>query len=139
MRWITVAVLVAGFTAAGCDEPNTLTAPTALSTLDGSWRLARMSASGTTHTEPTTAGRFTVTFSGGRIQAKADCNTCAGAATLAGDRLTVGPLACTRAFCATSAPLDTQFTSLLDGALTVRVNDRLLVLTSAAGELGFER
>jgi heat shock protein HslJ len=86
-----------------------------------------------------TAGRFNVAFANAALQAKADCNACAGAATLAGATLTVGPLACTRAACA-SAPLDTRFASLLDGPLTVRVNARLLQLNNATGgELRFEK
>lgn len=85
-----------------------------------------------------TAGRFNVTFAADRLDAVADCNTCSGAATLSGSTLTVGALACTRAACA-SAPVDTRFTSVLSGAVTVRINDRLLQLNSAQGELRFER
>lgn len=97
-----------------------------------------MTSAAGVHNEPLTGGRFEVTFSAGRISAKADCNTCGGTATLSGATLTVGTLACTLAACP-SAPLDTRFAGLLGGSLTVRVNTRLLQLNSDVGELRFER
>ncbi len=49
------------------------------------------------------------------------------------------PLACTLAACA-SAPIDTRFTGLLTGPLTVRLNNRLLQLNDAqGGELRFQK
>lgn len=129
-------VLMAVWAAACSNE--TVTAPTSSTQLDGTWRLSQMTASGSVHNEALTAGRFDVTFATGRIEAKADCNRCAGAASLSGAMLTMSPLACTRAACA-SAPLDTRFASLLDGTVTVRVNQRLLQLNSSLGELRFER
>ena len=97
-----------------------------------------MTSGGTVHNEALTAGRFNVTFATDRLDAKADCNTCTGPTSLSGSTLTVSALACTRAACA-SAPIDTRFTSVLNGAVTVRINDRLLQLNSAQGELRFER
>ncbi len=129
-------VLMAALTA-GCSN-ETLTSPTSASQLNGLWRLSQMTQGGTVHNEELTAGRFNVTFSTDRIDAKADCNTCTGPALLSGSTLTVSALACTRAACA-SAPLDTRFTSVLNGAVTVRINNRLLQLNSSQGELRFER
>ena len=137
-RGVAMAMLVA-VGAASCSKDDTLTSPTSPAQIDGTWRLIQMTSSAGVHDEELTAGRFNVAFANAALQAKADCNTCAGAATLAGATLTVGPLACTRAACA-SAPLDTRFASLLDGPLTVRVNARLLQLNNATGgELRFEK
>lgn len=130
-----IALILIG--AASCSS-DTLTSPTSASQLNGTWRLSQMTQGGTVHNETLTAGRFSVTFAADRIDAKADCNTCTGPAPLSGSTLTVSALACTRAACA-SAPLDTRFTSVLNGAVTVRINDRLLQLNSAQGELRFER
>jgi heat shock protein HslJ len=122
---------------ASCSN-ETLTSPTSAEQLNGTWRLFQMTQGGAVHNETPTAGRFNATFVTGRIDLKADCNTCSGPATLSGSTLTVGALACTTAACA-SAPIDTRFTSVLSGAVTVRINDRLLQLNSAQGELRFER
>jgi len=133
---IAAAVLIAIGTAS-CSS-DTLTSPTSAAQLNGTWRLSQITQGGTVHNEDLNAGRFNVTFATDRLDAKADCNTCSGPATLSGSTLTVGALACTRAACA-SAPVDTRFTSVLSGAVTVRINDRLLQLNSAQGELRFER
>ena len=137
-RWtgLAGAALIA-VGSASCSS-DTLTSPTSASQLNGTWRLFQMTQGGSVHNEELTAGRFNATFSTDRIDVKADCNTCTGPATLSGSTLTVSALACTRAACA-SAPLDTRFTSVLDGALTVRINNRLLQLNSAQNELRFER
>ena len=134
-----VMALLLATGAASCSKDETLTSPTSSAQIDGTWRLIQMTSSAGVPNEELTAGRFNVTFANAGVQAKADCNTCAGAATLSGAPLTVGALACTRAACA-SAPLDTRFTGLLDGPLTVRVNARLLQLNnSTGGELRFEK
>ena len=138
VRWagLALAALVA-ISIASCSK-DTLTSPTSSTELDGTWRLFQMTTGSTVHNEDLSAGRFGVTFATGRVEAKADCNQCTGAATLSGSTLTVNALACTRAACA-SAPLDTRFSGLLSGALTVRLNNRLLQLNSVQGELRFER
>jgi heat shock protein HslJ len=124
---------------ASCSEDAGLTSPTTAAQLDGTWRLYEMTDSSGVHREDLSAGRFSVTFSIGSIQVKADCNTCAGAANLSGSTLTVNALGCSRAACS-SAPVDGRFTTLLSGAQTVRLNDRLLQLNAAqGGELRFER
>ena len=75
----------------------------------------------------------------GEVAAKADCNSCSGTSTLSGATLTIGALACTFALCA-SEPIASRFTGLLTGALTVRINDRLLQLNDTrGGELRFEK
>ncbi len=133
---VAAAVLIAICTASCSNE--TLTSPTSSTQLEGTWRLFQMTTGSTVHNEDLAASRFGVTFTTGRIEARADCNQCTGAATLSGATLTVNALACTRAACV-SAPLDTRFSGLLTGALTVRINERLLQLNSSQGELRFER
>ena len=133
-----VLVLVAAATASSCSD-NNLTSPTSPAQLDGTWRLFQMTSSAGVHNEDLAAGRFNVTFNAGTLQAKADCNSCSGPASLSGSTLTVGALTCTLAACA-SAPIDGRFRALLSGALTVRINARLLQLNDAqGGELRFEK
>lgn len=131
--WLVVTALAV----AGCTEAG-LTSPSSPADLEGTWRLFQLTTPAGVHNESLTAGRFEVTFTNGRIGAKADCNSCGGTASLAGATLTVSNLACTLAACP-SAPIDSRFTGLLNGTLTVRVNNRLLQLNSDAGELRFER
>lgn len=130
-------VLAAG--ASGCSEEG-LTAPTSATQVNGTWRLQQMAGTGNTgvHNEDLNANRFSATFSTGRVELKADCNTCTGAANISGATLSVNALACTRAACA-STPLDTRFSAFFDGAITVRVNSRLLQLNSDRGELRLEK
>lgn len=124
--------------AGACSEEG-LTAPTSAAQVNGTWRLQQMTATGNAvHNEDLNANRFSATFSTGRVELKADCNTCTGAANISGATLSVNALACTRAACA-SAPLDTRFSAFFDGAITVRVNSRLLQLNSDRGELRLEK
>jgi heat shock protein HslJ len=125
-------------TTSGCSETDLLTAPTSAARVDGTWRLIQLDGAGVSHSESFTAGRFAMTLADDRVLVKADCNTCAGTAVLAGDLLTVTALACTRAVCA-SAPLDLQFTQAVAGSHTVRLDATRLHLTSSRGEVRFQR
>ena len=133
-----LAALLLSAVLASCSS-DSLTAPTSAAQLDGTWRLFQMTSGDGVHNEDLTAGRFNVVISGSTLTAKADCNSCSGTSTLSGATLTIGPLGCTFALCA-SESIASRFTGLLTGALTVRVNDRLLQLNDAqGGELRFEK
>ncbi len=64
-----------------------------------------------------------------RLSARADCNTCSGSYTLSGTTVTIGPLACTRAFCG-EASLDTPFTQGLTDARELTLDEQLLQIKS---------
>jgi heat shock protein HslJ len=134
------ALLLAVCGVVGCSGGDTLTSPTSAAELQGRWRLFWLSDATGVHREDLSADRFALTFSAGRLDVEADCNTCTATTTLTDSTLAVDALACTRAACA-SAPLDTRFTALLDGRLTVRINSRVLQLNppQGQGELRFER
>lgn len=123
---------------AGCNEGDTLTAPTSSARVDGTWNLVQIASSTVTLTEARTANRFALTLAGDRALLKADCNTCAGAFLLDGETITLSLQACTRAFCP-SSPLDTQVVQAVDGQHTVRLNVSRLQFTSPRGEVRFER
>lgn len=124
--------------AAGCNEGDLLTAPTASARVDGTWNLVQLSAGGVSLTEAKSQSRFVLTLAGDRALFKADCNTCAGDFRLDGDQITLTPQACTRAFCQ-SSPLDTQVVAAITGTHTVRLDAVRLQLTSPRGEIRFER
>jgi len=135
----SVAAALAVALSVGCTEGvETPNGPTSVTVIEGSWRLQDMTLTGGSARTPPSADRFTLAIAGDTVQARADCNTCAGRGTLAGTAFTVGPLACTRAACA-SAPFDTQFVGLLDGTSTVAVDATRLWLTSPRGTLRFVR
>ena len=86
-------------------------------------------------------GPFTAEFGAdGRVQLRADCNRCSGTYTAGSRNLTVGPMACTRAFCTATAPLDTTFAALVGSAQTwTSSDDQHLELASTSGVLRFQR
>ena len=101
------------------------------------WRLESMeTASGTF--VPADRDRFTVEFrADGTIGVIADCNQCGGAYSVDGDRLTVGPLACTLIACPTAE--GQRFAALLDGTTSVDADENELEIESADGTLEFTR
>jgi heat shock protein HslJ len=100
------------------------------------WHLESLQRAGGLMVAPPPGSFFLRFGEEGRLDVRADCNGCGGTYSLNGDRLAVGPLACTRAFCP-SAPFDTQFVQLAEAATTVERHEEALVLRSAAGMLRF--
>ncbi len=82
---------------------------------------------------------FTLMLTGdGKVTARADCNRASGGYSMSGHTLSVGPIASTRAYCAT-APVDQQFLMLLGGENVVAASDATLELSSPRGTLRFRR
>jgi len=143
-----LAVPVLAAFVAGCsDSPVTPTSPTAgsgslaltASQLSGAWTLTSMQAAGQ-GVQPVPAGAaYTLSFADGRFSVRADCNSCGGTYTLAGNTVTLGPnLACTRAACPTMQ-FEASYTNVLSGEATVALSADTLILTSARGTLYFTR
>ena len=134
MRARTGAV-AAAVLAFGCG--GTVTGPSDVTGV--TWRLQSLErADASVVTSP--AGNFTLRFAeGSRLEVRADCNTCGGSYALAGSDLTVGALACTRAFCTTSAPFDTEYVTVLDAATRVEQSGGTLLVRGPSGVLRFVR
>jgi heat shock protein HslJ len=108
--------------------------------VQGEWRLQAIQQPGGGTTTIADPARFTISFGAdGRLSVRADCNSCGGSYRLADGSLSTGPLACTRAFCVSTAPLDTVFVTVLDGRSTVRLGGGRLTVRSERGTLVFER
>ena len=107
--------------------------------LAGTWRLLSIRAAGGA-TMPTPAGAdYTLTLGDGRLSTRADCNICNGSFSLAGERVTAGPLlACTRAACRTME-FENAYTGLLSGEGTVALSGTTLQVSSDRGVLQFTR
>ncbi len=82
---------------------------------------------------------FTLMLTGdGKVTARADCNRASGGYSISGHTLSIGPIASTRAYCAT-APVDQRFLMLLGGDNVVTASDATLELSSPRGTLKFTR
>jgi heat shock protein HslJ len=104
----------------------------------GVWRLESMEPATGAIFVPSDPSRFTVEFKAdGTIGVRADCNQCGGSYTLAGNRLTVGPLACTLIACPTGE--GQQFAALIDGDTSVDADDDELEIESSDGSLELTR
>ncbi len=107
----------------------------------GQWRLVSLQPTGGAM-QPVPAGTsFTADFGGdGRVAAVVDCNRCSTSYEATADTLRVGPaMACTRAYCASSAGFDDTYTTLLTLSSAWRVEGRTLELRGEAGALSFAR
>lgn len=131
------ALCLAASAAVGCDDA--LTAPSVVSILTGSsWTVDTIARRGTGAVAPPGAERFTLIFgTEGRVSVQADCNRCSGSYTVADGSVTIGALACTRAFCP-SAPIDTDYVAILGGESAVQRTHGGLALQSARGEVRFK-
>ena len=115
-----------------------LTSPD-VSAIPGTWNLVSIQPAGEAEQVKPSGASYTLTFADGRLSTRVDCNSCAGAYTVDGQKLVAGPLlACTRAACATMA-FENTYTKLLGGESTVALSDGALVLTSPRGVLRFMR
>ena len=106
-----------GVTLPPADGGGTLTAQSRLD-LVGAWHLVSVAETGKPSVTVGEPERFTAEFGAdGRVSLRADCNRCTGGYTATAGALTVGPMACTKAYCS-SAPLDMTFTKLVSDATT---------------------
>lgn len=106
----------------------------------GSWTLVAQQPAGEAESAPPVGSTFGFQIVDGRAAVTADCNRCNGTAAIGDNSLTVGPtLACTRAFCTTSAPFDTTFVRILAAESVANIDGSLLTLRSERGILRFTR
>jgi heat shock protein HslJ len=81
--------------------------------------------------------KYEVTFgANGTVSGRVDCNQCGGPYTVNGSALDIGTLSCTLALC--SGPgLDPKFTTALENALSVDVDEDELVIEGGGYTLRF--
>ena len=74
------------------------------------------------------------------VSVRADCNRCSGSYDAPGSlRLRISALACTRAFCAETAPFDTEYVQQLNDANTYFLEGLILTVHTDDGVLIFDR
>ena len=124
---------------AGCGVGvDVLTGPSAV--IGGVWKLQSLEAAGGgAAVAVNRPENYTVEFrDGGALAVKADCNTCSGTYSIAGSSLTIGTLACTRAFCG-AASLDTAFLAVVTNATSFGVLGVDLTIDSPKGSARLNR
>lgn len=103
---------------------NTVTSPEELCQAQGVWRLTEFT-NGATITIPNPEN-YTLQFAtGDSVSIRADCNVCNGPFETEGNNLSIGPLACTRAFCGLLSFFDRYTDALSTVSSFVRRGDEL--------------
>ena len=138
IAWRTVRGLVATIGLAACSGAGGPTETTSTATpapdvahLQGAWTVTSLQEAGET-ASPAPEGRFVADFGpDGDLYIQADCNVCSAGyrASDEGTLEVTGPIPCTLAYCST-APLDTRFLALLEGASTWSIEASSLPLSS---------
>jgi heat shock protein HslJ len=110
-------------------EPSTLA-------LEGLWQLSTLeTAAGTLPAEP---GVYTAEFrTDGTLSVRADCNRCSAGYSASDAALSIGPLACTRAYCGSESLFD-PYVGALDRSTGYRFSGALLLVSFDSGTLQFE-
>ena len=142
------AALVAAVSLTAC-QGSSPTAPSSSSTttpggalsIDTNtvWKLQSLVRAGSSEATIIDPSVFTLSLAEDKVlRVQADCNRATGGYATNGSTITVGPLASTKAYCA-SAPIDTDYLSLLSGESTVSISGSTLQLSSSRGTLRFTR
>lgn len=129
--------LLAGLCLAAVSCSDSPSAPSAAQ-IAGTWNVVTVRATGGSDQARPAGAQYHMTIDNGRVSLRVDCNTCTGNATQSSTTLSLGPMACTRAFCATAA-FETTITSILSGDHTAAIRGNTLTLTSSRGVVRFER
>lgn len=142
---VTVIIIAAGIgcasSAALPTSPSASNGSTSLTTeqIAGAWRLQSIQLSGQAVQSAPADANYSVTFSEGRIAARADCNSCSSGFALSGSKLSIASaMACTRAACPTMQ-FESVYTSLLAGEQTIAITGNTMLLSSERGSLSFVR
>jgi heat shock protein HslJ len=134
-RRIAALTLPLALGLAACEGP---TGPSK-SSLEGRWQLVSLQPAGQPAVPAPSDASFTAEFgSDARLSLVADCNRCGSAYDAGSGTLSVGTMACTLAYCAT-APVDTQFSGLVQAAQNWSLENGELELRSAQGTLRLRR
>lgn len=109
------------------------------SSLEGRWELVSLQPAGQPAVPAPAGASFNAEFgTDGRLSLAADCNRCGSTYEAGSGTLSVGLMACTLAYCPT-APVDTQFSGLVQASQNWRLDNGELELRSAEGTLRLRR
>ena len=142
------AALIAAASLTAC-QGSSSTAPSSSSTTppvgalsidtNAVWKLQSMVRADSSEAAINDPSLFTMSLADDKaLRVRADCNQASGGYTASGSTISIGPLASTRAYCAT-APIDTEYLALLSGESTVSIAGSILQLSSPRGTMTFIR
>ena len=133
IRGVLLAALAIGLAACGDDAAGPSTIPS------GVWKLGTLQRADFVVVSIEEPDKFTAEFGNdGQLAVRADCNRCGASYQSAGGTLSVGLMACTLAYCA-SAPLDTEYAGILQGAQSYDASGDALTIRGPGGTLRFHR
>ncbi len=141
-RSIVFAIVVSTAACAHNSGGSSATSPSApivdpAAVVNGSWTLQSLTRPDSSTVSITEPGQFTLQLGeDNRVTLRIDCNRGTGSYTLAASTLTIGPLATTKAYCA-SAPLDNEYLLVLGGQSVVTATQSSLEVSSPRGTLRF--
>lgn len=149
IRFSFTTLTLLGLVAVGCSGSSS--SPTSPSSASGSlsltagqiagrWSLTSLQPTGQAAQARPSGATYDLTFAGGRVSTRADCNVCNAPVSMSGQMLTIGGphLACTLAACPTMA-FENTYTSILAGDSSANVSGSMLTLSSTRGVLRFTR
>ena len=113
---------------------NSVMSPEELSEAQGQWELVELSDGVSVPSPENYLVQFTAD---GIVRAKADCNLCNGTYEAEGNKLSLGPLACTRAYCGPSSFFD-EYTKVLQSASSFVRRGAELELAYSGGTMKFK-
>ena len=134
-RVLSLGLALATLLVAGCGDNEV--GPPPLETIQGSWELQTIERNDGTFTNIVNLSAYTAVFeTDGRVSARADCNNCNSTYSTNGASLTIGAMACTRAFCG-EASFSDEYIAALDGATSWEGSRNELRLIYPGGTLSF--
>ena len=136
---VALSMAACAETVAGPSTPSSESAAASEAIGTGAWKLQSLTRLDSTTVNVAEPDRFTLEFvqDTSRLALRADCNRGFGSYTTSGSTLTLGPVAITKAFCASTAPFDDEYLRFLSGENVVNVTATSLVLSSSRGTLRF--
>jgi heat shock protein HslJ len=133
MKGLPLLALMLAAGAIACDE-NPLN-PTAISNI--TWKLESIERVGSPTITIPNPEQYTLRLEeGGRASVRADCNSCTGRYTLDGSALSMGAVACTRAFCGLGS-FDGNYAAALENVRSVSVTGNQMVISGTGFTLRF--
>ncbi len=133
-EYIGIMILLAGWALTSCDGG---TSSSEVSGIQGSWQLQSFMLDDGTNVSIPNPENYTARFTAeGTVNALADCNNCNSSYETTSGSITIGMLACTRAYCG-DASLDAQYTAALSSASSFSRGGDVLLLTYNGGTMRF--
>ena len=133
MKVLPLLVLMLALGAVACDDNPV--APTAIRNV--TWKLESIERVGSPTITIPNPEQYTIRLEDdGRVQVRADCNSCTGRYSLSGSSLSISTVACTTAFC-TLASFDGNYSAALENVRSVTVTGNQMVVTGTGFTLRF--